>query len=62
MPNSRFKIVGDEYLTSIDYDDKFHVNLLFAGSVYRPMCTHMGKAASLTLNWHFLRPITQTGS
>ena len=29
MPNSRFKIVGDEFLTSIDYDDEFHVNLLF---------------------------------
>ena len=42
MPNSRFKIVGDEFLTAIDYDDEFHVNLLFDHSIYRPMCTHMG--------------------
>ena len=42
MPNSRFKIVGDEFLTSIDCDDEFHVNLLFDHSIYRPMCTHMG--------------------
>ena len=42
MPNSRFKIVGDEFLTAIDYDDEFHVNLLFDRSTYRPMCTHMG--------------------
>ena len=42
MPNSRFKIVGDEFLTAIDYYDEFHVNLLFDRSIYRPMCTHMG--------------------
>ena len=42
MPNSRFKIVGDKFLTSIDYDDEFHVNLLFDRSIYRPMCIHMG--------------------
>ena len=34
MPNSRFKIVGNEFLTSIDYDDEFHVNLLFDRSIY----------------------------
>ena len=42
MPNSRIKIVGDEFLTAIDYDDEFHVNSLFDRSVYRLMCTHMG--------------------
>ena len=44
MPNSRFKIVGDKFLTS-KYDDNkfnFNVNLLFDHSFYRPMCTHMG--------------------
>ena len=41
MPNSRLKIVGDEFLTSIDYHDEFHVNLFFDRSIYRPMCTHM---------------------
>ena len=31
VPNSRLKIVGDEFLTSIDHwNDVFHVNLLFA--------------------------------
>ena len=39
MPNSR---VGVEFLTAIDYEDEFHVNLLFDRSIYRPMCTHMG--------------------
>ena len=39
MPDSRLEIVGDEFLTSIDYDE-FHVNLLFDRYVYRPMCTH----------------------
>ena len=33
--------MGDEFLTSIDYVDEFHVNLLFDRSIYRPMCTHM---------------------
>ena len=42
MPNSGFKIVRDEFLTSIDYDDEFHLNLPFDRSIYRPMCTHMG--------------------
>ena len=42
MPNGRFKIVGDEFLTAIDYDDEFQVNLLFDRFIYRPMCTHMG--------------------
>ena len=43
MPNSRLKIMEDEFLTSIDYYDEFHVNLLFDRSIFRPMCTHMGK-------------------
>ena len=42
MPNSQLKIVEDKFLTSIDYYDEFHVNLLFDRSIYRPMCTHMG--------------------
>ena len=42
MPNSRSKIVGDEFLTAIDYDDEFHTNLLFDRSIHRPMRTHMG--------------------
>ena len=46
MPYSRFKIVGDERLTAIDYDDEFHVNFLFERSFYRPICTHMGS------NWN----------
>ena len=29
MPNSRLKTMRDEFLTSIDYYDGFHVNLLF---------------------------------
>ena len=41
MPNGRFKIVGDEFLTAIDYDDEFQVNLLFDRFIYRPMCTHI---------------------
>ena len=49
MPNSRFKIVGDEFLTAMDYDDEFHVNLLFDRSIYRPMCTHMGN-----LLWNYV--------
>ena len=35
-----------EFMTAIDYDDEFHVNLLFDHSIlnliYRPMCSHMG--------------------
>ena len=42
MRNSRLKIVKSEFLTSFDYYDGFHVNLLFDRSIYRPMCTHMG--------------------
>ena len=37
----------DEFLTSIDYYEKFHVNLLFGRSIYRPMCTHMGNEEKL---------------
>ena len=49
MPDSRLEIVGDEFLTSIDYYDEFHVNLLFDRSIYRPMCTHMDQYTGLTL-------------
>ena len=42
MPNSLLKIVGDEFRTSIDHYDEFHVNLLFDDSIYQPMDTHMG--------------------
>ena len=49
MPNSRIKIVGDEFLTAIDYDDEFHVNLLFDRPICRPMCTHMGQAHTSAL-------------
>ena len=45
MRNSRLKIVRGEFLTCFDYYDKFHVNLLFDRSIYRPMCTHMGYSA-----------------
>ena len=48
MPNSRLKIVGDEFLTSIDYQDEFNVNLLFDRSIYRQMCTHMGHPMMLS--------------
>ena len=37
------KIVGDEFLTAIDFEEEFHVNLLFDRSINAPMCTHMGK-------------------
>ena len=43
MPSSRFKIMNYEFLTAIDYDDEFHVNLLFDHSIYQTMCTHMGE-------------------
>ena len=45
MSNSRLEIKRDEFPTFIDdYEyDKFHVNLLFDGPIYRPMCTHMTK-------------------
>ena len=49
MPDSRLEIVGDEFLTSIDYYDEFHVNLLFDRSIYRPMYTHMDQYTELTL-------------
>ena len=34
MPDSRLKIVKDKFLTSIDYYDEFHVDLLFDRSIY----------------------------
>ena len=43
MSDSKLEIVGDEFLTSIDHCDEFHVNLLFDRSIYRPMCAHRGK-------------------
>ena len=49
MPNSRLKIVGDEFLTSFDYDHEFHVNSLFDRSIYRPMCTDMGNVGNLAV-------------
>ena len=42
LPNSRLKIVGDEFLTSIDQHEEFHINLLFDRSIYRLMRTNMG--------------------
>ena len=48
MPNSRLEIKEDDFLTSIDHHDKFHENLLFDRSIYRPMCIHMG--FNLTVN------------
>ena len=42
MPNSRLEIVEDEFLTSVDHYDEFHVNLRFDRSFYRLMCTHVG--------------------
>ena len=51
MRNSRLKIMEDEFLTSIDYYEKFHVNLLFGRSIYRPMCTHMGKQYAMTIGY-----------
>ena len=40
MPNSRLEIVGDEFLTSIDYDDEFHMNLLF-DALFIDRCAHI---------------------
>ena len=37
------EIVGEEFVTSIHHYNEFYVNLLFDRSIYRPMCTHMGK-------------------
>ena len=47
MPDSGLEIVGVESLTSIDFYDKFYVNLLFDHSIYRLMCTHMGSGTKL---------------
>ena len=44
MLNYQLQIVGDEFVTSIGHDDGFYVNLLFDRSIYRTMCTHMGKS------------------
>ena len=41
MPNNQLKIMGDEFLTSIDHYGEFIGNLLFDYFIYRPMCTHM---------------------
>ena len=50
MLNFQFEIVlGDEFVTSIDHYDEFHVNLLFDRSIYRPMCTHRDQYTELTL-------------
>ena len=40
MPNSRLKTVTDEFLTSIDYHDGFHVNLLF-DRFFIDRCAHI---------------------
>ena len=40
MPNSRLKIVGDEFLIPIDYYGEFHVNLLFDRS-FIDRCAHI---------------------
>ena len=48
MLNYQLQIVGDEFVTSIGHDDKFHENLLFDRSIYRPMCTHMGNGVPRT--------------
>ena len=61
MPNSRLKIVRDEFLTSIDQYDEFHVNLLFNRSIYRPMCTHMGNRTFLALSYWMTDKFTQLG-
>ena len=44
MLNYQLQIVGDEFVTSIGHDYEFYVNLFFDRSIYRPMCTHMGKS------------------
>ena len=40
--------MGDEFVTSIDHYDEYHFlfESSFNYSVYRPMCTHMGKILS----------------
>ena len=40
MPNSRLKTMRDEFLTSIDYYDGFHVNLLF-DRFFIDRCAHI---------------------
>ena len=49
-PNSLLKTVGDEFLTSINHYDEFHVNILLDRSIYRPMWTHMGNGLANHLN------------
>ena len=44
MLNYQLQIVGDEFVTSISYDDEFYVNLLFDRFIHRPMCTYMGNS------------------
>ena len=53
MPDGRLEIVGDEFLTSIDHYDEFHVNLIFDRPIYRPMCTHMGYNVVEPFRWRF---------
>ena len=47
MPNSRLKTVRDDFLTSIDCYDGFHVNLLFdrffidgCAHIWVRLCSH----------------------
>ena len=47
MLNYQLQIVGDKFVTSIGHDDEFYVNLIFDRSIYRSMCTHMGKNSIL---------------
>ena len=44
LPNCRLVIVGGGFVASIDSYDKFYIKLLFDRSIYRPMCTRMGKS------------------
>ena len=46
MLNYQLEIVGEEFVTTIGHSDEFYMNLLFDCSIYRPMCTHMGKESS----------------
>ena len=47
--NYQLAIMGYEKVIFIDHYDKFHVNLLFDRSIYRPMCTHMGMIITVML-------------
>ena len=52
-------IEGDEFVTPIDHNDEFDVNLIFERSIsiYQPICTHMGYHFELELCYTLVSPV-----